>query len=194
MSAEQDVENQYIAGILENNFQVLEKIYATYLPEITDWVKKNHGAAEDARDIFQEAIVVIFRKDAEPEFQLKSTFGGYLYGICRYLWLRQLKKKYRTEVTLTGDEGHTVIGNVEEELVEMEKRKLFREKLAGMGEDCRRLLSLFFEGISLKAIAQQMAYTDDYVKKKNMLCKKTLADLVRQDRRYQELTNREDTP
>ena len=191
MSAVLDLENQFIKGVLENDFQVLEKIYAIYLPEVILFVKRNHGNLDDARDTFQEAIVVIFKKASAPNFELTTTFGGYLYGICRYIWLRQLKKKFRTEVTLTGDERYTVVENVEEELVELEKRQLFRQKLAEMGEDCRHLLRLFFEGIPLKEIAQKMGYTDDYVKKKNMLCKQTLASLVRNDRRYQELKTKE---
>lgn len=191
MSAVLDLENQFIKGVLENDFQVLEKIYSIYLPEVILFVKRNHGNLDDARDTFQEAIVVIFRKASAPNFELTTTFGGYLYGICRYIWLRQLKKKFRTEVTLTGNEGYTVVENVEEELVELEKRQLFRQKLAEMGEDCRHLLRLFFEGIPLKEIAQKMGYTDDYVKKKNMLCKQTLASLVRNDRRYQELKTKE---
>ena len=191
MSAVLDLENQFIKGVLENDFQVLEKIYSIYLPEVILFVKRNHGNLDDARDTFQEAIVVIFKKASAPNFELTTTFGGYLYGICRYIWLRQLKKKFRTEVTLTGNEGYTVVENVEEELVELEKRQLFRQKLAEMGEDCRRLLGLFFEGIPLKEIAQKMGYTDDYVKKKNMLCKQTLASLVRNDRRYQELKTKE---
>lgn len=191
MSAVLDLENQFIKGVLENDFQVLEKIYSIYLPEVILFVKRNHGNLDDARDTFQEAIVVIFKKASAPNFELTTTFGGYLYGICRYIWLRQLKKKFRTEVTLTGDERYTVVENVEEELVELEKRQLFRQKLAEMGEDCRHLLRLFFEGIPLKEIAQKMGYTDDYVKKKNMLCKQTLASLVRNDRRYQELKTKE---
>ena len=191
MSAVLDLENQFIKGVLENDFQVLEKIYSIYLPEVILFVKRNHGNLDDARDTFQEAIVVILKKASAPNFELTTTFGGYLYGICRYIWLRQLKKKFRTEVTLTGDERYTVVENVEEELVELEKRQLFRQKLAEMGEDCRRLLGLFFEGIPLKEIAQKMGYTDDYVKKKNMLCKQTLASLVRNDRRYQELKTKE---
>lgn len=191
MSAVLDLENQFIKGVLENDFQVLEKIYSIYLPEVILFVKRNHGNLDDARDTFQEAIVVILKKASAPNFELTTTFGGYLYGICRYIWLRQLKKKFRTEVTLTGDERYTVVENVEEELVELEKRQLFRQKLAEMGEDCRHLLRLFFEGIPLKEIAQKMGYTDDYVKKKNMLCKQTLASLVRNDRRYQELKTKE---
>lgn len=191
MSAVQELENDFITGVLENDFQVLEKIYAIYLPEVIVFVKSNHGNLDDACDTFQEAIVVIFKKASAPGFQLTTTFGGYLYGVCRYIWLRQLKKKYRTEVTLTGHEGYAVIGNVEEELVEMEKKQLFKQKLSEMGEDCRRLLGLFFEGISLREIAREMGYSDDYVKKKNMLCKQTLATLVRDDPRYQELKIKE---
>lgn len=188
----ENTDSQYIKGVLENDFQVLEEIYATFLPIVVSMVKNNKGNAEEARDIFQEAIVVIFRKASQPDFELTTTFGGYLFGICRFIWLRQLKKKSRTEVTLMEDQGYTIEENIENELIEIEKKQLFRQKLAEMGEDCRRLLLLFFEGNPLREIAQRMGYSDDYVKKKNALCKKTLATLVQKDRRYKELSNKPD--
>ena len=180
-------ENQFVAGILENNFQVLEKIYAEHLPAVVSLVKSQKGTTEDARDVFQEAIVVIYKKASEPDFELTTAFGGYLFSVCRYIWWRQAKKKHRTEVALEHDERYTVEDNLETYLVESEKRKLFRQKLAEMGQECRQVLQLFFTGVPLKDIAREMGYTDDYIKKKSKNCKDKLAMLVKNDRRYQEL-------
>lgn len=183
----QSTEYHLIKGIHENDFQVLEKIYAEHLPPVVAMVKSLQGTAEDARDVFQEAIVVIYKKTSEPGFELTTAFGGYLYSVCRYIWWRQAKKKYRTEITLEDTERYIAEENTEAYLVESEKRKLFRQKLAELGPECRKVLQLYFSGTPLREIADQMKYTEDYVKKKNKSCKEKLAASVRSDRRYQEL-------
>lgn len=183
-------DDQYIKGILDNDFRILEKIYAEFLPAIISFVKSRQGTAEDARDVFQEAVVIVFRKASLPGFQLSSAFGGYLFSICRYIWWRQLNKKHRSEVTLEEDEGYIAEETIETHLVESEKRQLFREKLSFLGAECRQVLQLFFSGRALKEIALQMGYTEDYIKKKNKTCKDKLAMLVKNDRRYHELNQK----
>lgn len=183
----ESIDNQWVRGVLTNDYKVLKKIYEGHLPKVAAMVKKNNGTVDEARDVFQEALVVIYKKAAEPDFKLTTTFGGYLYGVSRFIWLRQLKKKHRTEVTLDADDGYIVKEGIEERLVESEKRKLFQEKLEKLGEDCQQVLKQFFNGIALKEIAQKMGYTNDYVKKKNKKCKEKLALAVRTDRRYEEL-------
>lgn len=106
MSAAQDFENQFLTGVLENDFQTLEKIYAIYLPEVTVFVKSTHGSADDARETLQEAILEIFKKATAPDFEITTSFGAYLYGLCRYIWHRKLKNKYGTAITLASDEKY----------------------------------------------------------------------------------------
>ncbi|MEQ1746558.1 MAG: sigma-70 family RNA polymerase sigma factor [Saprospiraceae bacterium] len=180
-------ESHYLKGILENDFRVLDDLYARYLPGIVALVRNQGGAYDDACDVFQEAILVVFKKASDPEFTLNTPFGGYLYSVCRYIWWRQRKKKHRSAVTLDEVERFAVDENLEATLVENEKKKLFQEKLAELGKECRQVLQAFFAGTALKAIAGQMGYTEDYIKKKNKTCKERLATLVRNDRRYQEL-------
>lgn len=183
----ESTERQLLQGILDNNLQILDRIYAEYLPGVAAMVKGNRGSAEDARDVFQEAVVVVFKKASEPGFALVSTLGGYLYSVSRFIWMRQLKKKYRQEVTLETDMGHIDNRNLEALLVENEKTLLFQQKLSQLGADCRTVLQLFFAGNALKDIGLKMGYTEDYVKKKNKTCKEKLAELVKNDPRYREL-------
>lgn len=180
-------EDFYLKGILENNFQVLNDLYARYLPDITALVRSQGGVYEDACDVFQDAILVIHKKASDPGFTLTTPFGGYLYGVCRYIWWRHRKKKHRAAVTLDEVEGFAVDESLEAMLLENERKKLFREKLTELGQECRQVLLDFFAGTALREIAARMGYTEDYIKKKNKTCKERLAALVRNDRRYQEL-------
>ncbi|RMG87303.1 MAG: hypothetical protein D6714_02645, partial [Bacteroidetes bacterium] len=39
-----------------------------------------------------EALLILFSKSTRPDFELKGSFKNYLHGICKNLWLRDLKK------------------------------------------------------------------------------------------------------
>src|SRR5210317_1596296 len=85
---------QILKGILRHDNLILQYIYKQYYYKINYFVKKNQGNEEDASDIFQEAIIVIYRKLKENDLIFeKSSFAGYLFSVCRFLWLKQLEKR-----------------------------------------------------------------------------------------------------
>lgn len=178
----------FIRAILHNDTRVLELMYRKFLPPVFGMLRRNGGTFEDAKDVFQEAIVVVFHHASRPGFQLTAAFQSYLLGICRFIWLRQLKKNARTEVTSDLEDGLDVGADLERQIVESEKQALFREKFSLLGSDCQQLLQRFFNREPLGNIALSMGYTDDYVKKKNKVCKEKLMELIQKDLRFKELS------
>lgn len=184
-----DLDLLYLQGILKNDSRVLEDIYRKCLPPVFGMLRRNNGTFEDARDVFQEAIVVVFNHAARPGFQLTAPFQSYLLGICRFIWLRQLKKNARTEVTSVQEERYDIDADLEQKIFESEKRTLYREKFSLLGSDCQQLLRRFFDREPLNDIAADMGYTADYVKKKNKVCKENLMELIRKDPRFNEIAS-----
>jgi RNA polymerase sigma factor (sigma-70 family) len=179
----------FIRGILNNEAPVLGEIYRKFLPVLFGMLRRNGGTFEDAKDVFQEALVVVFHHAARPGFQLTSPFQSYLLGIGRFIWLRQLKKNARVEVTFEMEEGFDIEEDLEQKIFESEKRNLFREKFERLGADCRQLLQRFFDREPLLHIAEDMGYTADYVKKKNKVCKGKLMEMIQNDPRFGEITS-----
>lgn len=177
----------YIRGILGNDSRVLEELYRKFLPPFTSMLRKQGGGNDDARDVFQEALVVVFHHAARPGFQLTAAFQAYLFGIGKFIWLRQRKKNSRIEVTSEPQAGYDIDADLEHRIMENEKRMLFREKFLELGADCRQLLQRFFDREPLAKIASDMGYTDDYIKKKNRVCKEKLVESIEKDRRYKEI-------
>jgi len=71
----------------------------------------------------------------------------------------------------------------------LEKLVLVGDQLAQLGGDCRKVLNLFFAGESMENIAQALGYASaGYAKKRKFQCKKQLIGLIREDRRYEELS------
>lgn len=179
----------YIKAILNNDPRLLEEVYRKFLPPLFGMMRRNGGTFEDAKDVFQEILVVVFHHAARPGFQLTSGFQSYLLGIGRFIWLRHQKKNARTEVTSDWEDGFDIDDDLEQHIVESEKRTLFREKFAQLGQDCRQLLQRFFDREPLSSIASDMGYTADYVKKKNKVCKEKLLELIKKDQRFGELSS-----
>lgn len=184
----------FIRGVLSNDSAVLVELYRRFLPVVYGMVRRNNGTFEDAKDVFQEGLVVLFHHAARPGFQLTAPFQSYLTGICRFIWLRQLKKNARTEVTFAPEERLDVDADLERSIFESEKRMLYQEKFAQLGDDCRQLLQRFFDREPLSSIADDMGYTTDYVKKKNKTCKEKLLNLIQKDPRFKEIALKSELP
>ena len=184
-------EQLIIKGIQEGNAQVLNKIYKDYHKAILHLVESNKGTVEDARDVFQEAILAIYQKSKDPNFKLNHTFLTYFYAVCRNIWRNKLKKKSFGEVSLSEE---MIPMYKEEDLPAIEKNEkyeLFQSKFALLGEDCQKLLNLFFSKVKMEKIMKKMGFSSiGYAKKRKFQCKNKLINLIEKDSRYQELNTK----
>ena len=86
-------DEQIQRGILRNDNLVLQFIYKQFFYKVNNFIRNNSGNDDDASDIFQEAIIVIFRKLKEDAKALENRpFQMYLFSVCRFLWLRAVGK------------------------------------------------------------------------------------------------------
>lgn len=178
-----------IEGIQVQDRETLNLIYAKYYPGILSFVRKNNGSEEEAKDIFQEAIIVIFRKAKAGTLILSSPFSSYLITVCRNMWFNVLKKKkFTSEVTNEVLELSDKDSDIEKVITQRRKDSLFREKFAQLGADCQKVMKLFFEGTKMEKIGEIMGYGSvSYTKKRKFKCKERLVSLIEQDTLYQEL-------
>src|SRR6516225_9821011 len=58
-------------------------------------ILNNNGNREDAKDIFQEAIIVLYEKSKSDSFQLSCLIKTYVYSVSRRLWLKRLMQMQR---------------------------------------------------------------------------------------------------
>ncbi len=180
-------DEHYITTIRSGDPEGLRRIYRDYLPKVAGLITQNGGSYDDAKDVFQDALVVLFEKCRHGGFVLSSTFATLIYGVCRNIWGNRLQKKSRTEVTLSDDFKFSDETDLEFNLIEEEKDRIFRDALFKIGEDCRRLLLLFFEKRSMEEIAAAMGFGSvGYAKKRKFQCKESLLEKVRGDVRYAE--------
>jgi RNA polymerase sigma factor (sigma-70 family) len=166
--------DNYLDTIRRGDAKGLREIYAKYLPRITRFIQLNGGSAEDAKDIFQEAIVRIYRKSKSPDFLITSQFYTFLYGVCRNLWGNQLQKKFRTEVSLTDNHAYEQIPDTDVGAGRSEEDQLFWDAFALLGRDCQQLLQLFFVKVKMEEIVKRLGLSSTgYAKKKSSSARKS---------------------
>lgn len=181
-------EETYLKGIIENDVTVLQDVYQQFLPEVVKYVRNNSGGLADAKDVFQEAILVIYHKAQQEELTLTSTFAAYLFGICKNMWLKRLRSKSSKVLPLSATNELTVENEYEEQFLKTRKWKLFNQKFQSLAEECQKVLQMLFNGQSGQEIANEMGYTIEYAKRKKYKCKLGLMDLIRKDPEFKALS------
>ncbi len=188
MAAKEGNNQIYINGIKNSNSKVIRVIYQKYFKAIAHLVETNGGTREDARDVFQEGLILMYQKVQKPDFELKSKFLTYFYAVCRNIWSNKLRKKPKKEVTI---DSQMLPIEEEDSLSEIEKNEqylLYRKKFLELGADCQKVLRLFLKKVSMKEITSQMGYSSiNYTKKRKFMCKEKLMKLIKKDRHYNSL-------
>ena len=185
---------QIIDGIRRGDRRVLSELYRDMLPAIKRLAAAAGARPDDARDVFQDAVVVVFEKTGQPGFALTSNFSTFFYGICRNLLGNRLKKKSGRNVTIPEDAKYREDDATDAQaLMEAaERHRLFHRAFRQLGDDCRQLLELSFENTPPEAIMVKLGITsNDYFRRRKYLCKEKIVQLVKNDPAFQELAGLE---
>ncbi len=126
------------------------------------FIVNNNGSYDEARDIFQEAMIALYEKAQSESFVLTCKINTYVYSICRRLWLKRLQQLGRYTSQVDGLE-ETV--PVEEDLEIHEKRNhdfaIMERALNSLGEPCKSLLEGFYiNKKDMQALAKEFGYTN----------------------------------
>ncbi|MBI1223831.1 MAG: sigma-70 family RNA polymerase sigma factor [Bacteroidetes bacterium] len=188
INATNDFDQHLLKGILAADNQSIRRVYDLALPSVITWVVKNSGTEADARDIYQDALMALFRKLESSDFTLTCTLKSFLRIMCRNLWLTKLRdaKKYQA-APLENVEEVSLEKDMVAQLEQSERSRLFFKHFDGLGENCRKILSLFFDKIPLADIAKQMDTSENYIKKRKFQCKEQLINAVQSDPIFLEL-------
>lgn len=155
-------EKALLEGLATGDAEAIEAIYRENYSLIQAYIVKNNGYADDARDIFQEAMIILFENAKNADFELNCQIKTYLYSVCRRLWLKKLQKenRYNPDIELFRESVP-----VEDEIEAHEKKdqdfKLMETALEKIGEPCKSLLEAFYiKKLSMPDIAGSFGYTN----------------------------------
>ena len=147
---------QLQSGEQEKAFRRLYKFY----PKIEKYVVINSGSKEEALDIFQEGLIVLFKKVQKISSDSGISIDGFLITSCKLLWSNELrKKKVRRNSSEDGLENLEYQDEIEERIEKENKLKTIDEILKKLGEKCKNILELFYyKNFSMEKIAKKFGY------------------------------------
>lgn len=160
--------------ICQGDEKALEFLYKKYYRMMTKLVISNSGTEQEAKDIYQDALVVFWQKAVSGKLVLTSKISTYIYSICQNLWRKELDRKKR----LSNEEKDGV------EYVDVdskEKARIIHECIDQLGDTCKQVLMYYyFDGLSMQDIADKLGFANtNTAKTKKYKCKKKLDELVK---------------
>jgi len=167
-------DNEVIERIRKGDEKVIEYLYKKHFRMMANLITKNNGTEDEARDIFQDALIVFWKKAISGDLVLTSKISTYLYSICQNLWRKELERKHR----YSNEEKDDV---VKEDHDQAERVAIIRKCIDELGETCKKVLTLFyFEELSMDDIAAQLGFANaDTAKTKKYKCKVELDKKVK---------------
>ncbi|HEX4876064.1 MAG TPA: sigma-70 family RNA polymerase sigma factor [Chitinophagaceae bacterium] len=166
-------EKALLTGLAASDKKAVETIYRENYNMIQSLIINNNGSADDARDIFQEAMIVLYEKVRSGSFELNCQLKTFLYSVCRRLWLKRLQQQNR--YSDPGDSMEQVVA-VEEDLEAHEQRnaefELMEKAINNLGEPCKSLLEAYYlQKQTMQTIAARFGYTNaDNAKNQKYKC------------------------
>lgn len=180
---------QIIDGIRKRDNKVLAQVYKDIFPVVRYYVINNGGTQDDAKDVFQESIIVAYRQISEDKLEIKTGFEAYLYGIARLIWLkilrnREIHERNVSEINQTNN-IHEALDNLIEDDLEI---RLFRKYFKKLGPECQKVLQMTTEKIPYDKIALELGYkSEKIVRNKKYRCKEYLIRMIKEDPEYQQI-------
>jgi RNA polymerase sigma factor (sigma-70 family) len=149
-------------GLAQQDPRSVDRIYRENFPSILHMVTQNNGSADDAADLFQEAMVVLYEKSTQADFQLSSSIRTYLYAVCRRMWLKRLKKDQKN---LSFEDGIFDQPSLDDDLAERQQSEqrfqIMEKAMSNLGEPCRSLLEAYYiKKWPMQQIADVFKYTN----------------------------------
>lgn len=160
--------------------KALTYLHRKVYQQVSSFIQKYQGAAQDVEDIFQDALLAIYKLARQERLPPDTNVEAYLFSICKNLWFQQLRKKK----AIISIEDNPVLPPVQEvtlfRLLEKEKKEEIQRLISKIGSNCREVLTYFyFERMRMREIAELMNFSSEQVaKNKKSTCLKKLKILV----------------
>jgi len=170
-------EKALLEGLARSDRKAIETIYRENYNMVQSLIINNSGSADDAKDIFQEAMIVLYEKVRSGSFELNCLIKTYVYSVSRRLWLKRLQQMNRYAPALESLQDTVPVEDEIEENDRIDNEFQAMEKaISSLGEPCKSLLEAYYlEKKNMQEISQSFGYTNaDNAKNQKYKCLKRL--------------------
>lgn len=177
---------QLLRAIKDNNSKVLKQLYVSNYHKIEALVLKNSGSKEHAKDIYQEAFIVVWKNVKNEKFipENDTALQGYLYQIAKNKWMDVLRSSRFKKTKMIEHELNVFDKNIDHN--DPEEQEFFKKRLEqtmeafkNLGASCKELLTAFYyDKASLREIAHKLKIEENTARTKKYRCMEKLRALT----------------
>ncbi|MBK9526139.1 MAG: sigma-70 family RNA polymerase sigma factor [Bacteroidetes bacterium] len=168
-------DNDLLKKIAKADSSAFSHLYKIHYAMVRYLVEKNSGSSEDAADIFQEVMVILYEKIRDHKLNLTCSLKTYIYSVARNQWLKKLKSKKQT-VSFRNFEDFILLEEENSISLDLNLRIILQE----LGDACRKLLILFYyRKNSMEEISTELNYANaDTAKTQKYKCLQRLKKML----------------
>lgn len=132
------------------------KLYEEAFPAAAQFIKKMGGNLDDAKDIFQDTLIIYYEKTRHQDWVMPENEKAYLLGIGRHLWYQKHRKDEKRNQSVLLEN----IASNEENAPGVSQRVF--DLIAKAGKKCLELLqSFYFEKKKMTEIAEHFRFSGE---------------------------------
>jgi RNA polymerase sigma-70 factor (ECF subfamily) len=147
--------------IKKGNKEALAEVYKEHRDTVINWITHKHSCSlEEAKDIYQDAIVIFYNNAAKGKIsEINFSIGSYLHEVVRRQFLNKLKKENRMSRGLLDLLQAPDNTNIESEHLFEQKLEVVHQAILELSEACQQLIKLkYFANLDMQAICDQLGY------------------------------------
>jgi RNA polymerase sigma factor (sigma-70 family) len=161
--------------------KVLSYLYGNLLPKVRKYVIRNNGTKDEADDIFQDAILKLYKVILEGKSVGLENVEGFLFQISKNLWINRAKLiSKENRISEIESELISEDNDAMELILSKEKQNAIMELFGMIGDKCIRIMELhLFEKKSMKEVSAILGMPGaDSAKAQHYRCKQKLIQLI----------------
>jgi len=174
-------DEEIIRGLRERDEKVTVYLQKRYFTLIEHIVCTRGGSHDDAEDIFNDVMIAVLPKVDTPGFHLTCKFKSFLYAVADRMWKLRLEKKRVAGLYPLKNEKEPDEPDFSENYDRTIIRSLLEKSFYRLGEDCRKIMRMFWDEIPQRDIAETLGFSYGYLRKRKFTCQKHLIQYILAD-------------
>ncbi len=175
-------DTKYITYLQKRDSKGVDKIYQQFAGKVKRMIMANSGSEEEGADVFQEALIDIFKLSLKKDFELTCSFEAFLIIVCKRKWLTILKSSRKKRVTKREDILYTYekADDAEAYATQIERENTLLSLVDELSAGCRDIIKACMTKKPLAKVAEQLGISYAYLRKRKSICMGNLSKLVKE--------------
>lgn len=150
------VRETYPHGTIAEREILFTGLYKKAFPAVAKYVNKMGGNFDEAKDIFQDALLIYYEKIVKAPVSLQGSEQAYLLGIAKHLWSRRFSRQILNKSL---DEVIDQVDFPDDDHLQPAAERLMHY-LETAGQKCMEMLKAFYyDDLPVSTIAQLFGFS-----------------------------------